>query len=247
MKKVFIGLMLIVLVIIMLIVILPKKYTVLTYHDFTKNNPSNNMQKNIKDFEKEMKFLYRNNYKTLTLKDVECFYDRKCKLPKKSVLITMDDGWKNEYKLALPILKKYKLNAVIFYVGNNYDGKNKNFINKKDIVDIKKNYKNIEIACHTYSNHEEEAYLKSENDLNKDFKEMKKIVNTKYFAYPYGKYSKNYIKVLKSNGYKLAFGFGPGKNHRKFSIKDNRYKVPRINVSTTYPYYKFILRLILLF
>ena len=246
MKKILIlvFVLLITLLINITLLCLPKRYTVLTYHDFTTGKPENNMQKNIDDFEREMKYLYKNNYKTLTLKDMECFYDKKCVLPRKSVLITMDDGWKNEYELALPILKKYNLNAVIFYVGNNYDGNNSNFIDKNDMEDIKNNYPNIEIASHTFNKHYETAYTEDVKSLDSDFKDMKKIINTKYLAYPYGKYSDNYIKALKENNYKLAFTFGPDKEHRKFSIKDNRYKIPRINVSTTYPYYKYVIRLL---
>lgn len=245
MKKILILLLLIIILVIILLFGLPKKYMVLTYHDFTKGNPENGMQKNINDFEREMKYLHDHHYKSLTLKDVECFYDKTCKLPRKSVLITMDDGWKSEYEFALPILKKYNLNAVIFYIGNNYDGHNPNFISEKELKKIKENYPNIEVASHTYNKHYETAYLESVSKLDSDFKEMKNIVNTKYFAYPYGKYSNNYIKSLKNNGYKLAFTFGPDKEHRKFSIKDDRYKIPRINMSTTYPYFKYILRLIL--
>lgn len=247
MKKYLIILIIIIVFIVMLILCIPKKYAVLTYHDFTNGNPSNTMQKNINDFDREMKYLYKHHYKSLTLKDIECFYDKTCKLPRKSILITMDDGWKNEYKLALPILKKYNLNAVIFYVGNNYNGENSNFIDSKDIDVIKDKYPNIEIASHTYNKHYEDAYKEDINNLNDDFKVMQNIIDTKYFAYPYGRYSDNYIKSLKNNGYKLAFTFGPGKEHRKFSIKDNKYKIPRINVSTTYPYYKYVLRLILPF
>lgn len=245
MKKIILSVIIIIIIFIFSFFIFNKKYAVLTYHDFTTGIPNNTMQKNIDEFEREMKYLHKHNYKTLKLKDIECFYDKKCKLPRKSVLITMDDGWKSEYKLALPILKKYNLNAVIFYIGNNYYGENENFINSTDLEDIRINYENIEIASHTYNNHTFDAYLKKSEELDSDFKKMKDIIDTKYFAYPYGQYNDNYINILKNNNYKLAFGFGPKKEHRKFSIKDNRYAIPRINLSSTYPYYKYILRLLL--
>lgn len=250
-KKKFIIIAIIIAVIIvvstLLYFILPTKYAVLTYHDFTTGKASNPMQKNIKDFEREMKYLSDHNYKTLTLKDVECFFDGKCKLPRKSVLITMDDGWMSEYELALPILKKYNLNAVIFYIGSNIDGQNKNYIGKDELDDIEKNYPNIEIASHTFDNHYEEAYQKTKEELLIDFKNMNILFDTKYFAYPYGKTSKAYEEALKESGYKLAFGFGPKSEHRKFSKKDNRYKIPRLNLSTDYSFFKFKLRLLLPF
>ena len=248
MKKVFIFFLIVLLTVITIINVLnSSKLTVLTYHDFTLGEVSDPMQKNINDFEKEMKYLSKHNYKSLTLKNVECLYNKKCKLKRKSVLITMDDGWKSELKLAAPILKKYNLNAVIFYIGSNYDGHNDKFLNKEDLEKIKKDYPNIEIASHTYDNHYEDAYLKSTTELNSDFSKMKKIVNTKYFAYPYGHYSDNYIKSLKENNYKLAFTFGPDKKHKKATIKDNRYMVPRLNLSTTYPFFKYVLKLVLPF
>ena len=244
MKKILV-LFIILIIIIGIILLIPQKVAVLTYHDFIVGKPKNSMQKNIKEFEKEMIFLKKHHYKTLTLKEMECFINKKCKIPRKSVLITMDDGWKSEYELALPILKKYNLNATIFYIGANYNGSNSNFINKNDIKIINKKYKNIEVASHTFNNHTEDGYKKSEKMITQDLKQMDKIITKKYFAYPYGKYSDNYIKSLKKEKYKLAFTFGPHKEHRKATQKDNIYKIPRYNVSTTYPYYKFIIKIIL--
>lgn len=237
----------IILLIILLPFLFPKKYAVLTYHDFTTGKPENVMQKNIVEFKKEMKYLKKHNYKTLTLKDIECYMDGKCDLPRKSVLITFDDGWINSYNLAFPILKEYGFNAVVFYIGEFYDGSNPNFISEKEIKNIKENYPNIEIASHTYENHNRDAYTKSADELNSDFNKMSKIINTKYFAYPYGLYSDNYIKSLKNNNYKLAFTFGGEDTHRKFNKKDNKYLIPRLNLSTTYPYWKFVLKMYLPF
>ena len=139
-KKLIIAISIIVVLILLVVLFpyfFPKKYAVLTYHDFTTKTPENNMQKNIDEFKKEMKYLKKHNYKTLTLKDVECYMNKKCDLPRKSVLITFDDGWKNEYELALPILKEYDFNAVIFYLGEKIDKSDPNFISQDELEIIK--------------------------------------------------------------------------------------------------------------
>jgi len=246
MKKYLIVLIPIVIIITVLTTVYffsPRKIPVITYHDFVYQNKENNMQISKKEFEEEMKYLHNHHYKTLKLKDIECFIKNKCKLPRKSVLITMDDGWKSELEIAAPILKKYNLNATIFYVGENYDGKNENFMDKADLELIKEKYPNIELASHSYQLHYEDAYKLGKEEIKKDIDSMKKILNSKYYAYPYGKYSKEYIKALKEKGYSLAFTFGPDKAHRKVNKKEDPYLIPRLNMSSGIPMWKFILRL----
>ena len=224
-------------------ILMPTRIPVLTYHDFVEGEPTNNMQINKDLFESEMKYLSKHNYKSLKLSDIDCFLDKKCKISKKSVLITMDDGWLSELEIAAPILKKYNLNAVIFYIGVNEDGHNEHFMSREDLETLKKKYPNIELANHSYDLHHEEDYLLDKEVFLSDLDKMKSINDSKYYAYPYGKYSDNYIESLKEMDYDLAFTFGPSKEHRKLDINDDRYKLPRLNVSNGMPMWKFILRL----
>lgn len=224
---------------------LPTKVAVLGYHDFTKEKSNNEMQVAERKFEKEMHYLHKHHYKSLKLKDMDCYMHKKCKINRKSVMITMDDGYKSNLTIAAPILKKYNLNAVVFYVGNNYDGHNPNFMSLKDLETLKKDYPNIEIASHTFALHGDDK--KSYEEIDADFKQMKKIIDTKYFAYPFGHFSKLYEKVLKDNGYDLAFTFGPGRNHRKASNNESPYEIKRLNISENMPMWKFKLRLISLY
>lgn len=241
-KKISIIIGIIILLTILIYNILPTKIAVLTYHDFVEDKVENNMQIKLKTFEKEIKYLAKHNYKSITPDELKCFINKECKLSKKNVLITFDDGWKNELK-AIEILNKYNMKATIFYIGSNLD--NPNFMNEDDLKNIKDNYKNITLASHSYNLHYEDAYLKDYDEINNDFNKLKEIINTKYFAYPYGLSSDTYKKVLEDNNYDLAFTFGPDKEHRKASVKDNKYSIPRLNFSTDIPLWKFKLRLLL--
>src|SRR5574344_3010522 len=223
--------------------LMPTNIAVLGYHDFTDGVSTNDLQVESSKFEAEMAYLANNNYQSLTLEDLSCYVVKTCQLNKKSVLITMDDGWINELKIAAPILKKYNLNAVIFYIGSNQNGDNANFMSIDDLKTIKNDYPNIEIASHTYDLHHENDYLKDYDAINADFNKMSEVIDTKYLAYPYGFKSDNYEKALKENNYKLAFTFGPGKEHRKATANDNKYAVPRLNISNSMSLFKFKLRL----
>ena len=67
-------------------------------------------------FSEQMKFLKENNYTTFTLDEVYNFFAGTIQVPKKSVVITFDDGYVDNYINAYPILKKYKFNATIFLI-----------------------------------------------------------------------------------------------------------------------------------
>lgn len=192
-----------------------------------------------------MKYLKDHNYNAITLKQMDCFINKTCKIPRKSVLITMDDGYKSNYDLAFKVLKKYNFNGVVFYMGVNYNGENENYMDLNMIKEAKRKYPNIEFASHTYDLHHENDYLLSYEEINNDFKKMNNVIDTKYFAYTYGHVSHNIEKALKDNNYKLAFTFGPGKNHRKVKLGDDKYHLPRLFISSDMPFWKFILRLVI--
>lgn len=236
-----------------------QKIAVLGYHSFISHKNKFNYQDpmilDIDKFEEQIKYLKNHNYKTLSLEEFYCWKNKKCKIPRKSVLITMDDGYLSNYYLAFPILKKYDMKATVFYVGSyiNDDNKEwnddpKEFMSFEDIENAKKEYPNIEFASHSYDLHkmndvENMTYDELVNDINK----YKKINDSKFFAYPFGNYNDKIESALKNNGYKMAFTFGPKENHRKATLYDNNYRIPRLNISDDMSYFKFKLRLILPF
>lgn len=230
-----------------------QKVAVLGYHSFATTDQISNMTQkdnmimDISNFEEQLKYLKKNNYKTLTLDEFYDYQQGKCKIPRKSVLITMDDGYKSNYYLAFPLLKKYNMQAVVFVIGENVLSDNDNYMNLDIIEKAKTEYPNITFASHSFGLHEQGAIDREIEYIEEDFKKMEKIIPTKYFAYPYGAYNEQAISVLKENSYKLAFGFGPGKEHRKSTKKDDSYKIPRLNISNDMPLWKFKLRLILPF
>lgn len=230
-----------------------QKIPVLCYHDIVDSKKMETLTANEKRFiidknifEKEMKLLKIFRYKTITLEEFYQWKKGKIKLPYKSILITFDDGYKNVYSYALPILKKYNLNACIFTIGKKIESNQKNYISK-EIIDIcHKEYPNIEFACHSYNLHVRGSVeMKNVSELEEDLEKYVDVMNpTEYFAYPYGHYTDNIIEALKNKKYKLAFAFGDPKKARKDS---NDYLIPRIDASYNQNIWKFILKVIIPF
>ena len=72
-------------------------------------------------FRKQMKWLAENNWKTLSSDELEFFY-RGGKLPRKSVMLTFDDGYLDNWFQVYPLLNEFNLKAHIFlitsFIGN---------------------------------------------------------------------------------------------------------------------------------
>ena len=258
MNKKKILIILIILVILLLVIgylYKDQKVAVLGYHSFYKDKSElkeeSEFVNDISSFEEQMKYFHDHNYKTLTLEEFYNWKKGKLKIPRKSVLITFDDGYLSNYMYAFDILKKYDMNGVVFFVGKEAEnGKEEGTIYDYMSLDLikrcKEEYPNIEFESHSYDLHESGVINQTKEELDNDTKKMDEIDNFEYFAYPYGMYSDDMIEVLKDNNYKLAFGFGYMDNpHRKASKKDNDYLISRLNVSNNMSLNKFKLRLYL--
>lgn len=68
-------------------------------------------------FENDLKYIKENGYSTVTLEDIEDYAEHGAALPEKPIFITFDDGYETAYHYALPILKKYDMNAVVSIIG----------------------------------------------------------------------------------------------------------------------------------
>lgn len=259
-KKILVILIVLILLVSLILYLLYKepKVAVLCYHNIATQAEKENFPEEIKwtidvdNFKEQMEYLYKNNYKTLTLDE---FYEWKkgnLKVPFKSVLITFDDGFLSNYQYAFPILKQYNINATVFLIGSYAEiGKDKwtgslhDYMSKNIIEKCKEEYSNINFASHTYALHEKDIIYSIEKDkIQNDINSLENIIKTYYIAYPYGEFTEELIEQLKNKNYRSAFIYGPErKDYRKASRKDDDYKIPRLNISSGMNINKFKLRL----
>ena len=76
------------------------------------------------EFEQQMQFVSK-HFNAVTFEKLT-EYKKKGSFPRNSLIITFDDGYKDNYEIAYPILKKYGIPATIFLV-TDYIGDNKAF------------------------------------------------------------------------------------------------------------------------
>ena len=200
----------------------------LMYHRFEENKyPSTNIK--ILDFKKHLEIIEKNNIKFINPKNFknELVNNKK----QRKVLLTIDDGFLSFYENAWPILKKNKIPFILFV--NTREVGSFNYMNWDQIKEINKE-DFVEIGNHSHS-HE---YLVDENnefieaDIQKSINIFKKELgkNSDFFSYPFGEYSINFKNIIKSLGFKYAFGQHSG------VIDDTKdfYELPRFPINEKY-------------
>jgi len=72
-------------------------------------------------FERQLRFLSRRGFQTVTLHEVHDFLRTGAPLPPRSVALTFDDGYLDNWVHAFPLLKKYGMKATVFVVNEFVD------------------------------------------------------------------------------------------------------------------------------
>ena len=189
------------------------------------------------EFESDLKYLKNNDYNTIDMTQLIDYVYNKTPLPSNPIILTFDDGYLNNYKYALPLLKKYNMKAVISLIGKDTD----DFTNiKSDNLD----YSHVtwqqandmqdsgcfELQNHTYNLHSTdltrygccrnpgESLEHYEKILTNDLGKCQQAIteNTGFapntFTYPYGSISKESISIIKKLGFKASLSCKYGVN-----------------------------------
>ena len=171
-------------------------------------------------FKTHLEFIKNNNIFTPTMKEFEQYLNGQIRLPK-SVLITIDDGWRMQD--GIDLLEEYKVNATVFLITSWF----------KNEIKFLNDYKYVEFHSHGDNLHTPGACPGGQGGpikcLNKTklladlALSRKKLNNTTYFCYPFYEYNNYSIGVLKEAGFTLSFAGG----FRRAKSTDNRYALPR--------------------
>ena len=190
-------------------------------------------------FRKQMEWLYQNKYQVISLKALADIIGRKEEITRKTVVLTFDDGFEDNYFTVLPILKKYGFPATIF-LAVDFIGKEKKSestgISVKTLNwdQIKEMHKSdlIDFEPHTCS-HQELTKI-SQEETRKEILDSRRIIEDGlskkcyFFAYPRGKYNQDIMGILKENGFLAALTVNPGRAGKN----SNLLELPRQSIDS---------------
>ena len=237
----------------------PYKYPrILMYHmirEPVQGAKFNSLRVSPKIFEKQIRYLSENGWRFFTMAEL---VNSNQNLPEKSVVITFDDGYEDNFTNALPILKKYNAKATIYLVvdrhNREWSSKRKKKNNNNELMREPKLQDEqvaaliqsglIEIGSHTLTHDnlptlsedkKHEEIIGSRNQISEKFN-----IECESFCYPFGLYDEIDLNMVEQAGYTNATTVEKGIND--FSIT-NPHLLKRITISGKDNFYAFILKL----
>ncbi len=176
-------------------------------------------------FELQVKTLQDSAYTFLTAKDLADILDEKREAPQRPVLLTFDDGHWDLYTDILPILQKYHVRATAYISPGLLNGSD--FLTTEQLEKVATSGA-VEIAAHTA--HHVWLKGKSLEVVQKEVGDSKimleKLIQKPVvsFAYPFGAFDDQTVRVLQDLGFRSAVSTVPGVEQSK----TNKYFLYRI-------------------
>ena len=170
-------------------------------------------------FIKHLEYIKNNNIFTPTMNEFEMYLNKEINLPK-SVLITIDDGWRTE--IATKLLEEYKLNATIFLITSWFN--EINFLHDLKYIEYHSHGDNIHNQGDCPGGQGGAIKCLEKTKLLEDLNlSRQKLAGTTAFCYPFYEYNDYSKSILKEAGFTLAFAGGQS----KATTNTDKYQIPR--------------------
>lgn len=186
-------------------------------------------------FASHIKELISGDYNVMSLSDIIAALKSGKSLPRKTIAITFDGGYRSVFKNAAPLLDEYKLPYTIFISTDIADTPHsaQSYLLWKDIKKLaRKDHVTIGLHPAPYDRIFDLAEGDIRQSVNKAIARYREELNEepRLFSYPFGEYSKTYKAVIKAAGFESAMTQNSGKAH-----KDSDFlALPRFTMTETY-------------
>ena len=168
-------------------------------------------------FARQLRYLKKRGFEFYTAAELIEFYLQNKRFPEKAICLTFDDGWKDNYTNAFPILKDLEIKATVFLVPSCIgqisqtvvpEGEAaREHLSREDILEMSEY--GIEFGSHT-QNHRLLHQISPE-EIKYEVEESKKQIEDllqkecKTFAYPAGIFTEAAKTLVQKAGYAAAF------------------------------------------
>lgn len=204
---------------------------ILAYHSVLKYPTPKKYVVSPERFERQLTWLATNRQ----IIDIRSFDP--IRLDRHQVLITFDDGYRDNFQIVFPLIKKYNIPIAIFlateFVGKQMilGGESREMLQEKEIREMHKSGL-VYFGCHTHKHlllDQEIDVQTVEDDISLSCSEIERLVGYRpaFFVYPKGRYFPQVRKVIEEH---FCYAF---RGRGAFNCLHDPLQIPRIEISGT--------------
>lgn len=179
-------------------------------------------------FESHLAYLRQAGYQTISLQQLSFALSRQSTLPEKSIIITFDDGYRDNYNNAFPLLREYGYTATFFIFNQPIDTYNVDYLTWEMVIEMRQ--AGMEFGSHSYSHPDlsgkDVDFLVYQILGSKEAIEERIGEPVRFFAYPSGRYDDLTVRVLQSANFWGAVTTEWGAQQ----AYTRRFEMPRLRV-----------------
>lgn len=198
----------------------PTRVPILIYHSIS-DIPIGLKQLSVsaKDFEKQIRYIKEQGYTPIFFSELKDF-----KIFRKPIIITFDDGYKDNFSKAYPILKEYSCKATIFLIANTIN--KPGYLSENEIAEMKRL---VSFQSHTLSHPELDKV--SNMRLEKELMQSKEIISaiTKepvyVLSYPCGAFNGRVLKAAER-----YYDYAVSTKYGYYKADSGRFNIHRIQI-----------------
>ena len=205
---------------------------ILMYHSIDQSaEDGNRLAVTAETFERQMRFLKQHNYNVVALEELVELIDSRQDIPAKTVVITFDDGYKNNFTHAFPVLEEYQIPATLFIITNEVGRPQDDRLSWGEIHQMQDSGL-ISIGSHCVGaepliNIESEEELIYQITASKGILEERLARQVNLFSYPEGFFDDQIKALVVQAGYKGAVATNPGPDYPD----DDPFALKRLRIS----------------
>lgn len=192
---------------------------ILAYHRF--GSGGGKMVMSPANFAAQLDWLARNDYRVIPLAQLAGYLAGQEALPRRAVVITIDDGYESAYRYALPLLRKYGFPATLFVytdfigAGDALSWQQLQELAASGLVTVEAHSKSHRNLIERGANEGDQQYRRAvdaEVRTPRELLEHRLRVHVRHYAFPYGDANETVLEALARQQYQLAVTVNPGGN-----------------------------------
>jgi peptidoglycan/xylan/chitin deacetylase (PgdA/CDA1 family) len=180
----------------------------------------------VQEFDRQLEYLAEEGYESILPEDLLASQRGDSLLPERAVMITFDDGTKDHYEFALPVLERHGFRGVFFVISGTV-GK-EGYLSQEELLDMADRGMSIQSHSHSHALLDQLDVKELRDYLTESKRLLSELTGESvgFLCFPGGWYDEQVVRLAKESGYCAAYSSNVGVN----SPGKFEYVVRRIEV-----------------